>query len=158
MTDIKESGNVYYKRGDHTAATRKYRKCCKYIKLLRDTMGQTDDDEEKLVRAVGVPCVLNIAAVKLRFKEYDDAIYECNKVLEIEEELDYAPDWVTKARYRRGQAQAGKQNLDLALKDLLVVQKLQPNDQAVKKEVATLKKTQQMLKEKEKKMYGKMFG
>ena len=48
MTDIKESGNVYYKRGDHTAATRKYRKCCKYIKLLRDTMGQTDDDEEKL--------------------------------------------------------------------------------------------------------------
>ena len=48
MTDIKESGNTYYKRGDHTAATRKYRKCCKYIKLLRDTMGQTDDDEEKL--------------------------------------------------------------------------------------------------------------
>jgi len=101
---------------------------------------------------------LNIAAAHLKFKQYDEAIYECNKVLEIEEELDYAPDWVTKARYRRGQAQAGKQNLDLALKDLLVVQKLQPNDQAVKKEVATLKKTQQMLKEKEKKMYGKMFG
>ena len=31
-----------------------------------------------------VPCVLNIAAVKLRFKEYDDAIYECNKVLGLE--------------------------------------------------------------------------
>ena len=48
VTDIKESGNVYYKQGDHVTATRKYRKCCKYIKLLRDTMGQTDDDEEKL--------------------------------------------------------------------------------------------------------------
>ena len=48
VTDIKESGNVYYKRGEHVTATRKYRKCCKYIKLLRDTMGQTDDDEEKL--------------------------------------------------------------------------------------------------------------
>lgn len=36
------------------------------------------------VRAVEVPCVLNIAAVKLKFKEYDEAIYECNKVLEIE--------------------------------------------------------------------------
>ena len=31
-----------------------------------------------------VPCVLNIAAVKLRSKDYDEAIYECNKVLDIE--------------------------------------------------------------------------
>ena len=31
-----------------------------------------------------VPCVLNIAAVKLKSKDFDDAIYECNKVLEIE--------------------------------------------------------------------------
>ena len=36
------------------------------------------------VRAVEVPCVLNIAAVKLRSKDYDQAIYECNKVLDIE--------------------------------------------------------------------------
>ena len=36
------------------------------------------------MRAVEVPCVLNIAAVKLRFKEYDEAIYECNKVLGLE--------------------------------------------------------------------------
>jgi len=158
IKNIKESGNIFYKQGDHKTATVKYKKCCKYITCLRDTVGSTEDEEEKLVRAVEVPCVLNIAAAHLKFKEYDEAIYECNKVLEIEEELDYAPDWVTKARYRRGQAQAGKQNLDLALKDLLVVQKLQPNDQAVKKEVATLKKTQQTLKEKEKKMYGKMFG
>ena len=110
------------------------------------------------MRAVEVPCVLNIAAVKLKAKEYDEAIYECNKILEMEEEFDYAPDWVTKARYRRGQAHAGKQNFDLALSDLLRVQKLQPNDQAVKKEIITLKKTQQIHKEKEKKMYGKMFG
>ena len=39
------------------------------------------------VRAVEVPCVLNIAAVKLRFKEYDEAIHECNKVLGIEVRL-----------------------------------------------------------------------
>ena len=36
------------------------------------------------VRAVEVPCVLNIAAVKLKSKEYDEAVYECNKVLDIE--------------------------------------------------------------------------
>ena len=36
------------------------------------------------VRAVEVPCVLNIAAVKLKSKEYDDVIKECNKILDIE--------------------------------------------------------------------------
>ena len=65
---------------------------------------------------------------------------------------------MTKARYRRGQAHIGQQNHDLALKDLLVAQKLQPNNAAVKKELAGLKKSMQALKDKEKKMYGKMFG
>ena len=65
---------------------------------------------------------------------------------------------MTKARYRRGQAHNGQQNHELALKDLLVVQRLQPNDAAVKKEIAVLKKSMQALKDKEKKMYGKMFG
>ena len=65
---------------------------------------------------------------------------------------------MTKARYRRGQAHIGQQNHDLALKDLLVAQKLQPNNAAVKKEIAVLKKSMQALKDREKKMYGKMFG
>ena len=125
------------------------------------------------MRAVEVPCVLNIAAVKLRFKEYDEAIYECNKVLGLEvsvllllllaqlallqEELDYAPDWVTKARYRRGQAQNGKQNFEQALADLKVVQRLQPADAGVKKEIAALKIAAEEQRSKEKKMYSKMF-
>ena len=75
-----------------------------------------------------------------------------------QEEFHYAPEWVTKARYRRGQAHNGQQNHDAALRDLLVVQKLQPSDAGVKKEIAVLKKSMQALKDKEKKMYGKMFG
>ena len=123
------------------------------------------------MRAVEVPCVLNIAAVKLRFKEYDEAIYECNKVLGLEvivfllldqlsvlqEELDYAPEWVTKARYRRGQAQNGKQNFEQALADLRVVQQLQPTDAGVKKEIAALKIAAEKQRSKEKKMYSKLF-
>ena len=65
-------------------------------------------------------------------------------------------------------------NFDLALQDLLVVQKLQPNDGGVKKEIVILKKVTrkhnllqltriilqavQDYKNTEKKMYGKMFG
>ena len=32
------SGNTFYRGGDHQTATEKYKKCCKYIKLLRDTV------------------------------------------------------------------------------------------------------------------------
>jgi tetratricopeptide (TPR) repeat protein len=109
------------------------------------------------VRAVEVPCVLNIAAVKLRFKEYDEVIYECNKVLGLEEEFDYAPEWVTKARYRRGQAQSGKQNFEQALADLREVVRLQPGDPAVKKEMADLRVAAEKYRAKEIKMYSKMF-
>jgi len=65
---------------------------------------------------------------------------------------------VSKARYRRGQAHTGKQNFELGLADLLVVAQLQPTDPAVKKEITLLKKAVQECKDKEKKMYGKMFG
>ena len=33
------------------------------------------------LREVEVPCVLNIAAVKLKTCEYDEVIEQCNKVL-----------------------------------------------------------------------------
>ena len=58
------AGNSFYRTGDHAKATTKYRKvssltsniqtyyvfiqCCKYITLLRDTVGSTEDEEEKL--------------------------------------------------------------------------------------------------------------
>ena len=42
--------------------------------------------------------------------------------------------------------------------DLSLVQRLQPEDAGVKKEIAGLKKAMQVHKDKEKKMYGKMFG
>ena len=60
------AGNSFYRAGDHAKATTKYRKvswsailtsdiqhiipvqCCKYITLLRDTVGSTEDEEEKL--------------------------------------------------------------------------------------------------------------
>jgi len=64
---------------------------------------------------------------------------------------------VTKARYRRGQAQNGKQNFEQALADLKVVQRLQPTDAGVKKEIAALKIAAEQQRSKEKKMYSKMF-
>jgi len=157
LKDIKESGNIYYRKGDQKRAAVKYKKCCKYIAMLRDTVSSTDEEEEIKVREVEVPCVLNIAAVKIRYEEYDEAIYECNKVLEIKGELEYAPDWVCKARYRRGQAQAGKRNFKAAISDLNHVLKLQPKDKGVRDQIASLQKAMEEYRVIEKDMYGKMF-
>jgi hypothetical protein len=33
-------------KGDEAGAVRKYEKCCKYITMLRDSMGSTNDEEE----------------------------------------------------------------------------------------------------------------
>ena len=76
----------------------------------------------------------------------------------LQEEFEYAPEWVAKARYRRGQAQNGKQNFEQALADLKVVFRLQPTDAGVKKEIAALQLAAEKHKAKEKKMYAKMFS
>ena len=62
-------------------------------------------------------------------------------MLEIEEELDYAPDWVCKARFRRGQAQARKRNFSMALQDFSMVLKHQP--QVQKREIPFASKIKQ---------------
>ena len=81
---------------------------------------------------------------------WDDALAQCEKVLEIEPTNK-------KALFRRGQARFGIKDYNLAIKDLTEVNKLEPNDRAVASELIKVKKAKQMSVEKEKNMYGKMF-
>ena len=74
----------------------------------------------------------------------------CDKVLEID------PANV-KALFRRAQARLGRQDYELALKDLNAARESEPNDNGVAGEIAKVKKAQQMYKEKEKNIYAKMF-
>ena len=150
VTTIKSAGNHFYKLNESQRAVRKYRKSLKYISILRDSMGSTNDEEETKIRAVEVPCCLNIAAACLKSKDYNGAMKECEKVLEIDEDN-------TKAIFRRGQARFGKGDYDLALQDLNRARELEPNDKGVLNEITKVKKAKQVSVEKEKKLYGKMF-
>ena len=150
ISKIKAAGNFFYKRSDVTKAMRKYTKAKKYISLLRESMGSTNEAEEAKIRELEVPCCLNIAAVKLKESDFDSALAECDKVLEID------PDNL-KAIYRRGQARFGMKEYDLALQDLNFVRRAEPGDKAVAAELARVKKARQASVEKEKSMYGKMF-
>eukprot|EP00088_Acartia_fossae_P029604 TRINITY_DN3047_c0_g1_i1.p1 TRINITY_DN3047_c0_g1~~TRINITY_DN3047_c0_g1_i1.p1 ORF type:complete len:439 (-),score=99.65 TRINITY_DN3047_c0_g1_i1:131-1447(-) len=154
---IKDSGNEFFKSGNNKQATRKYKKCSKYISVLRDTIGRTDEFQEARIRELEAPCILNQAAVYLRLNEHDAAIEECNKIIEFKENSEFLPEWTCKARYRRGKAHMGNKNFLAASKDLNYVLKSRPNDAAVKKELAFLKKAQAEYKEVEKSLYSKMF-
>jgi len=155
---IKESGNDFFKRGENGTAITKYKKCFKYITMLRDTIGRTDDHQETKIREIEAPCILNQAAVHLRLKDYEMAISECNKILEFKDTSDFLPEWTVKAKFRRGKAYVGNKNYTEANIDLNDVLKMKPNDAAVKKEIQVLKKEISDYKEKEKGLYSKMFA
>ena len=63
-----------------------------------------------------------------------------------------------KALFRRAQALGGQKSWDEAKKDLDVALKLEPTNGEVKKEHAKVLHQIQVQKEKEKKMYSKMFN
>jgi len=63
-----------------------------------------------------------------------------------------------KAFYRRGIGHQNEKNWELALKDFQQASTLSPNDKDVKKELSKVKQEIQKQKDKEKKMYSKMFG
>ncbi len=153
---IKASGNHFYKSGERATAIRKYRKALKYINLLREAMGSTEDEEEAKIRAVEVPCCLNIAAAILKegpaapADALDEAMKQCVNVLEIEPTN-------AKALFRRGQARFLRKEYDEAVKDLNRVRELEPSDKGVVAELAKVKKARQAYVQKEKSMYGKMF-
>ena len=66
IAKIRSSGNHFFKQKEFDTAVRKYRKAKKYISLLRESMGSTEDEEEAQIRAVEVPTCLNVAAVLLK--------------------------------------------------------------------------------------------
>ena len=150
ISKIKNSGNHFFKSSDFKSAARKYKKAQKFISHLRDCMGSSNDDEEMKIREIEVPICLNIAAVLLKQNDFEAALKECEKVIEIQPENK-------KALFRRGQARFGLKDYDEALKDLQKVKALEPNDTGVANEIIKVKKAKQSYAEKEKKLYGKMF-
>ena len=148
---IKNAGNHFYKKNDVKIAMRKYRKAMKYINLLREVMGTTDEYAEIKIREIEVPCCLNMAAVEVKRKNYDKVLIECEKVLGIDEEN-------RKALFRRAQARMGQEEYDLAIKDLNLLKNLEPNDKNVLNELIKARKAKNVLLEKEKKIFQKMFA
>jgi len=152
MIKKKDKGNKFF-------AMRKYAKACDFYSKSHGVFSDHDmdskekkieEEEKKEIKATQVSCHSNTALCKLKLKEFGDCIESCNKALEIE--ADHV-----KSIFRRGQAHAYNHANDLALADLKAAQKLKPEDKAIAKMVAVVRKRVQNAKKKEKNLYKGMF-
>ncbi|XP_071951832.1 peptidyl-prolyl cis-trans isomerase D-like [Antedon mediterranea] len=160
VNNIKAIGNDQFKAKNYKMAESKYRKALNYLDLTDDDEDSsnsevelnenlTKEDREKLHLAY-LPLHLNIAACHLALKEYREAKEECEKALTID--ADNA-----KGLFRRGRANQGLKEYDVAMKDFNAALKLQPSDKGIKSEIQRTKALQKAELDKEKQTYAKMF-
>jgi peptidyl-prolyl isomerase D len=137
---------------------KKYNKAIRY--LNDQTPSEEDEEERKKLPAfyaLKATCYLNRAACRLKQEQGHQVVQDCSFVLDMSvlSEKDRV-----KALYRRGCALHLLKEDDDALRDLEAAAKseLGANDAGIKKELTSVRKSLAIKKEKEKRMYSKMFA
>jgi molecular chaperone DnaK (HSP70) len=143
----RNQGNIVFKEFDYENAAKLYLEALGYLADLYDL----SPAEQEEVNALKVPCHLNVALCCTKINRYPQAVENCNKALEIEKNN-------VKALFRRAQCYVQLSKLEDAKKDLETALQVEPANSAVKKELALVDKKIAAMKEKEKKMYSKMFS
>uniref|UniRef100_A0A3Q2PVB3 Peptidyl-prolyl cis-trans isomerase D n=1 Tax=Fundulus heteroclitus TaxID=8078 RepID=A0A3Q2PVB3_FUNHE len=147
--DVKNIGNVLFKNQDWKAAVNKYKKALRYLEASGELLDE--EEEQKKLEPTAVSCFLNTAACKLKLQLWEEALESCDEALELNQEN-------TKALFRRAQAWQGLKEQNKALADLKKAQGIAPEDKAIINEMKKVQLKIQEEKEKEKKIYAKMFA
>ena len=142
----KDQGNVYFKAGKNERALKRYEACLKLIEY--DT--QFPDELKEKCKVVKLATYSNCAAVMLKLKRYKDALEKCNKALEI----DGAHQ---KARFRRAQALAARDDYDEAEMDLKKLIDMDPKNVDARNELKRLKHKMATQRKKDSAIFGNMF-
>jgi len=147
ISNIKDSGNFYFKQENYTVSDRKYTKALRYIDFLSS---KSSGSNLKLIQAMKVSSLLNLAAVRLKKNKHQNARQFCDQALIMD-------PYNGKAFYRRAQARMGLKDYDKALTDLKTALKLCPNDKFIRLELQNARKTKLNYLQKEKVIFTKMF-
>ena len=141
---IRVLGNEKFKAGEYSKAIAKYEKALRYI----DHGGFAGEDK---VQAATISCNLNAAQCFLKLGKGDEAKSKCSKVLDLDASN-------IKARFRRGCAYLLMNDPDNAEADLNKAAEQDPDDAAIKKELAKVVALRKKNEAKEKGFAKKMFG
>ncbi|XAR73959.1 Peptidylprolyl isomerase [Bertholletia excelsa] len=149
VNSIKAFGNEKYKKEDYKMAVRKYRKALRYLDLCWE---KEDIDEEKTssLRKTKSQIFTNSSACKLKLGDLKGALLDTELAMHDGEDN-------VKALFRQGQAYMALNDIDAAVESLRKALELEPNDGAIKKELAAAKKKIADRRDQEKKAYSRMF-
>ncbi|KAJ1570109.1 hypothetical protein HK096_011150 [Nowakowskiella sp. JEL0078] len=172
---IKTVGNDKFKKGESKLALEKWSKAVRYLNDLALTPQETPKDlwtveNVKTYWLLKISSLLNIAMAELKLGTLEAVVSTTTNVLSIISQLEsaqntsfFSPNDKVKALFRRGQALSKNNEFDEALIDLQNAVKIssaggaQP-DAGIVKEISIVQKAIKDRKEKEKKVYQKMFG
>ncbi|KAL7748021.1 peptidyl-prolyl cis-trans isomerase cpr6 [Sorochytrium milnesiophthora] len=152
---MKAAGNAHFKEGDYANAITKYDKAVRYLNEKKHD-DEITPEEAQQVASVRVPTLLNRAFSHLKLGHFSECITDCSTVLEASSKLTAVDR--TKALFRRGSAYAGANNFDDAMRDLEAAAAESPDDAGVQRELALVKRKSAERKDKEKKVYQRMFA
>jgi peptidyl-prolyl isomerase D len=154
---LKEFGTKAFKSGDNRVALAKYQKAIRYLNEYPEA---NEGDPETLgadLKSTKFALYSNSALMQIKLSDWQGADKSATSALELKAEK-VTDDQKAKAYYRRGLARAAKKNEDDAIADYEAALKLAPNDGAVKKELADIKKKAADRIKKEKAAYAKAFA
>uniref|UniRef100_A0A8C6NHY2 Peptidyl-prolyl cis-trans isomerase D n=1 Tax=Nothobranchius furzeri TaxID=105023 RepID=A0A8C6NHY2_NOTFU len=133
--DVKNIGNVLFKNQDWKAAVNKYSKALRYLETSGE---QLEEEAQHKLEPTALSCLLNTAACKLKMQLWQEALDSCTEALELNQSN-------AKALFRRAQAWQGLKELNKAM--VPIINEMKKVHQKIQEE-----------KEKEKKIYAKMFA
>ncbi|XP_068224288.1 peptidyl-prolyl cis-trans isomerase D-like [Palaemon carinicauda] len=148
--DIKDAGNMLFKKQEYESAVKKYRKSLLYISRLREKRQDCNEEDEKAINGLAVSCLLNHALCCTKLNLFSKSIGDCSEALEMDESN-------AKAYFRRGQAYHMSKDLEMARKDLERAKQLEPEDKGIAKELSLVVNKIKAQRDKEKKAYAKLF-
>jgi len=122
------------------------------VEVCEGVYGGAGGQSEGVGGALRITLNNNAALMCIKLSHYEGAIKAASDALAVKGASDESK---AKAYFRRGQAKVYKKDEDDALEDLEQARKLMPNDAAVRKELASMRRKAAERRQKEKAAYSK---
>lgn len=146
----KQQGVDLYNRGLYKYAFNQFGLAVKYIiSLEHDDFSSCK--ESIAINTLKLSCYLNLSACQMKHENFKSAVVNCSKALNLQANN-------TKALFRRGAAYIQLQEYEKAKDDLIAAQQLEPNNQAIVKQLQLLKSRVQKLNQYYASAMKKMFS
>ncbi|KAH3660493.1 hypothetical protein OGAPHI_007079 [Ogataea philodendri] len=156
-TTIKESATLLFKASRLDDSRLKYKKALRYCNELIPDQDSNPEYYKKFLD-LKKTLYLNLALIELNLKNYQGTIDYCGYLLEMDSDVTLTRTQTSKTLYRLGKAYHGLKNFEVSLEFLQKASLINPDDQTVKSEMASVKKLVEDQKQTERQRFAKFFS